>query len=272
MYGRKKDNFESWGCGKEYSLVRKLGKGSYGEVAEAISHRNNNVHCAIKQMERIFDEKTDAKRAYREIHILRHLHHPNIIGLFDVILTTVQTAEEGQKMLESEEASRATDAEAEGPRADIWGNLRAAGGGASRSPLDRVKTGNLYLVFEFMDTDLQKIMRSSQFMSAEHVKFILYQILAGLKYLHSANVIHRDLKPANILISCTDCTIKIADFGLARVVREDVANYHPEVDRQSLDMGKTGTADGDTNVRKTATVSLLHTLSSSIVSLIITNI
>ncbi len=61
-------------------------------------------------------------------------------------------------------------------------------------------------------------------MSADHVRFILYQILCGLKYLHSSNVIHRDLKPANILISCSDCTIKIADFGLARVVQPDIAN------------------------------------------------
>ena len=40
--------------------------------------------------------------------------------------------------------------------------------------------------------------------------------------MHSANVIHRDIKPANILVSCVDCSVKIADFGLARVVEVDV--------------------------------------------------
>lgn len=44
---------------------------------------------------------------------------------------------------------------------------------------------------------------------------IIYNILVGLKYLHSANILHRDLKPANILIN-DDCSIKICDFGLAR--------------------------------------------------------
>lgn len=78
--------------------------------------------------------------------------------------------------------------------------------------------GHLYLVFDFVDTDLSKIIRSNQYMTKGHVQFILYQLLLGLKYMHSMNVIHRDIKPANILVSCVDCSVKIADFGLARVV------------------------------------------------------
>jgi len=49
---------------------------------------------------------------------------------------------------------------------------------------------------------------------------MLYQILLGLKYMHSAGIVHRDLKPANILIN-EDCTIKICDYGLARGFNED---------------------------------------------------
>ena len=43
----------------------------------------------------------------------------------------------------------------------------------------------------------------------------MYQILRGLKYLHSARIIHRDLKPRNIFVS-KNCELRIADFGLAR--------------------------------------------------------
>ncbi|GFO27629.1 mitogen-activated protein kinase [Plakobranchus ocellatus] len=45
-------------------------------------------------------------------------------------------------------------------------------------------------------------------------------ILRGLKYIHSANVLHRDLKPSNLLLNTT-CDLKICDFGLARVADPD---------------------------------------------------
>lgn len=71
------------------------------------------------------------------------------------------------------------------------------------------------MVTEFMSSDLMQIIYSDNALSEDHIKFILFQILSGLKYLHSANIIHRDLKPSNILIN-EDCEIKICDFGLAR--------------------------------------------------------
>lgn len=218
-------DFSDWAeIGPDYDIIRILGKGSYGKVAEARDKRRVNQKVAVKQMEQIFQDWTDAKRAYREMHILRHLKHDNIVGLIDVVSTTLRTCEEGQGLLQAEEEQqrlKATEAANEG---------RGNRGGPSwrrpstRSPLDQMRLGNLYLVFEFMDTDLSRIIKSNQHMSVEQIQFITYQIFAGLKYMHSANVIHRDLKPANILVSCTDCVVKIADFGLSRVVRSDIAH------------------------------------------------
>uniref|UniRef100_A0A1S4AT63 Mitogen-activated protein kinase 10-like n=2 Tax=Nicotiana TaxID=4085 RepID=A0A1S4AT63_TOBAC len=49
----------------------------------------------------------------------------------------------------------------------------------------------------------------------DRLKKIPLQLLRGVKYLHSANILHRDLKPGNLLINAY-CDLKICDFGLAR--------------------------------------------------------
>jgi serine/threonine protein kinase len=50
---------------------------------------------------------------------------------------------------------------------------------------------DIYMVFPYMDTDLEKLIKDAQFLEADHVKLVLYQVLKALKYLHSANIIHR---------------------------------------------------------------------------------
>ena len=75
----------------------------------------------------------------------------------------------------------------------------------------------LYILMEYCQSDLKKLIRSPIFLTPLHVQNIIYNIFVALKYLHSANVLHRDLKPANILIN-DDCSIKLCDFGLARGV------------------------------------------------------
>jgi serine/threonine protein kinase len=52
-------------------------------------------------------------------------------------------------------------------------------------------------------------------LSFEQAKVLIFNMLCGVNFIHSAGVIHRDLKPSNILIE-SDCTAKICDFGLAR--------------------------------------------------------
>jgi serine/threonine protein kinase len=82
-------------------------------------------------------------------------------------------------------------------------------------PLDAESFDEIYCVFELMETDLASIIKSPQPLSEEHCQFFLYQILRGVKYIHSRNVIHRDLKPRNLLVN-SNCDLKICDFGLAR--------------------------------------------------------
>lgn len=74
----------------------------------------------------------------------------------------------------------------------------------------------LYVITELMQSDLHRIIVSPQPLTSDHVKVFVYQILRGIKYLHSANILHRDIKPGNLLVN-SNCILKICDFGLARI-------------------------------------------------------
>merc|ERR1712130_831992 len=88
-------------------------------------------------------------------------------------------------------------------------------------PPNPLKFDKISAVFEYMPTDLKKILRSKQYFSNLHIEYILYQILLGIKHIHSAGIVHRDLKPENIILN-EECTIRICDFGLARGVEENL--------------------------------------------------
>ncbi|KAK4685937.1 hypothetical protein P7C73_g4198, partial [Tremellales sp. Uapishka_1] len=152
-----------------WSLLRPLGQGAYGLVI-SVQDSLSGEPVAVKLITRVFDKVILARRALREITLLRHFGgHENLTGLID---------------------------------------------------LDHVWPGyhEIYLYMEPMEADLHQIVRSGQPLSNAHIQFFLYQLLRGMKYIHSANVIHRDLKPGNLLVN-SDCELKICDFGLARGYR-----------------------------------------------------
>jgi serine/threonine protein kinase len=77
---------------------------------------------------------------------------------------------------------------------------------------------DLYIISDLLETDLSSVIKSPQPLSDEHVQFFIYQVLRGVKYLHTSTpaITHRDLKPRNLLVN-SNCDLKLCDFGLARV-------------------------------------------------------
>jgi p38 MAP kinase len=68
-----------------------------------------------------------------------------------------------------------------------------------------------YLVTELLGTDLHRLLTSRP-LEKQFIQYLLYQILRGFKYVHSAGVVHLDLKPSNILVN-ENCDLKV-DSGL----------------------------------------------------------
>ncbi|EGR30404.1 mitogen-activated protein kinase 2, putative [Ichthyophthirius multifiliis] len=91
-------------------------------------------------------------------------------------------------------------------------------------PSDLKKFDTIYVVTEYCQSDLKKLFKSPIHLQMIQIKTLTYNILTGIKYLHSSEVLHRDLKPANVLIN-EDCSVKICDFGLARSV-EGITGAH----------------------------------------------
>ncbi|CAL9181675.1 unnamed protein product [Musa hybrid cultivar] len=100
---------------------------------------------------------------------------------------------------------------------------------------DKNKDGQtiLYLVFEYMDTDLKKYIRSfrqnHEQIPPETVKILMYQLCKGIAFCHGRGVLHRDLKPHNLLMDRKTMMLKIADLGLSRAFTIPLKKYTHEI-------------------------------------------
>ena len=63
-------------------------------------------------------------------------------------------------------------------------------------------------------------------LNEQFVRRIAAQLLLALSYAHRRGIIHRDIKPSNILLT-QEGTVKVADFGIARIVEEEDATGAP---------------------------------------------
>jgi mitogen-activated protein kinase 1/3 len=156
-----------------YQMIRTIGSGAYGVVISARDVKTD-TNVAIKMVPKAFSDEIDAKRILREIKLLKHFHHDNIVRIVDMMPPNCEFLQD---------------------------------------------YNDVYLVADLMETDLHRIIYSKQKLSTDHVQYFIYQVLRGLKYIHSCRVLHRDLKPSNLLVN-SNCDLKICDFGLARGINE----------------------------------------------------
>ncbi|KAF1815372.1 Pkinase-domain-containing protein [Eremomyces bilateralis CBS 781.70] len=80
----------------------------------------------------------------------------------------------------------------------------------------------VYIVLELApEGELFNWIVMKQKLTETEARKVFVQLFQGLKYLHDRNIVHRDIKPENILLTDKNLTIKVADFGLAKIIGEE---------------------------------------------------
>uniref|UniRef100_A0A8C1FHZ6 mitogen-activated protein kinase n=1 Tax=Cyprinus carpio carpio TaxID=630221 RepID=A0A8C1FHZ6_CYPCA len=163
---RQELNKTIWEVPERYQNLSPVGSGAYGSVCSSLDTKTG-LRVAVKKLSRPFQSIIHAKRTYRELRLLKHMKHENVIGLLDVFT----------------------------PATCLAG------------------FDDVYLVTHLMGADLNNIVKCQK-LTDDHVQFLIYQILRGLK----------DLKPGNLAVN-EDCELKILDFGLARLTDDEMTGY-----------------------------------------------
>uniref|UniRef100_A0A4W3JCH5 mitogen-activated protein kinase n=1 Tax=Callorhinchus milii TaxID=7868 RepID=A0A4W3JCH5_CALMI len=168
---RQELNKTLWEVPDRYQNLTPVGSGAYGSVCSAYDTRTRQK-VAIKKLSRPFQSLIHGRRTYRELRLLKHMKHENVIGLLDVFTpaTSLENFHE------------------------------------------------VYLVTNLMGADLNNIVKCQK-LTDDHVQFLAYQLLRGLKV---TNIY--DLKPSNLAVN-EDCELRILDFGLARQTDDEMTGY-----------------------------------------------
>ncbi|KAI9560983.1 hypothetical protein GHT06_011939 [Daphnia sinensis] len=164
------------GDSSHYEEIALIGNGAYGTVYKARDTANEGQMVALKKVRVPLTEEGVPMSTLREISLLKQM-----------------------EKYEHPNIVRLLDI-CHGPR------------------LEHEQQLVLYMVFEHVDQDLASYLERcpSPGLGAERIKYLMYQILSGVDFLHANRIVHRDLKPQNVLVTAAG-QVKLADFGLARI-------------------------------------------------------
>jgi serine/threonine-protein kinase len=160
-----------------YRVERELGQGGMATVYLAHDLKHDRK-VAIKVLRPELAATIGADRFLSEIRTVAALSHPNILPLFD-----------------SGVASLTTD--------------------AGQSTAD---SGLLFYVMPFIEGEtLRARMTREKALPLEDALKLTREVADALAHAHAQGVVHRDIKPANVMADLTGDSVKVTDFGIARI-------------------------------------------------------
>ena len=160
-----------------------IGEGTFGKVFKARIQNDKDPgrYYALKMIKMDNDKEGFPITAMREIKLLKQLDHENIVNLREIVTSS--------------------------------GLATTASFGSTAD--SKSSRGQVYLVFDYAEHDLQGVLEKGVEFDKNHFKCLVKQLIEGMAYLHERGIMHRDIKGGNILLT-KNGVIKIADFGLAR--------------------------------------------------------
>jgi hypothetical protein len=139
-----------------YTLLKPIGHGAYGVVCSAMDNTTGEK-VAIKKINKAFEHLTDTKRTLREIKILQHFQHENVIRI-----------------------RRSTPTPPHPPTHPPTHPITTPPRDILR-PISYDRFDDVYIVSELMDTDLHQIIASPQPLTDDHCQYFLYQVRLRLR-------------------------------------------------------------------------------------------
>ncbi|XP_036402952.1 interferon-induced, double-stranded RNA-activated protein kinase isoform X2 [Megalops cyprinoides] len=167
----------------DYDTIQRIGKGGFGNVFKA-KRKLEDKYFAVKIVQ-------STKKALREVGALAELEHPHIVRYYTAWI------EDTKYQSESSDGNSSTNSGSNSSAQYLYIQMELCEEGTLREWINQKNHDR--------DKDPKR---------EKDALRIFRQIVEGVTYIHSKNLIHRDLKPLNILFG-NDKGVKIGDFGLA---------------------------------------------------------
>jgi serine/threonine protein kinase len=182
-----------------YNIIENIGNGSFGSVFKCINNIDSQTYALkiVKLNANKFD------KILREVKLMASFDHPNIIKYYCswIDYNNIDLVEHSESDSESNNGSESSQ---------------------PLIPFNYLDNYYLFIQMELCSESLTYYLESKEFIYNDRL-IIFHQIVKGLNYLHSKDVIHRDLKPSNILFD-THGNIKISDFGMS--IKQSLPNIN----------------------------------------------
>ena len=176
----------------KYQIRRELGKGAMGVVYEGfdpVIERVVAIKTILPQQLGAEESQSAMARFKREAQAAGRLNHPHIVGIYDY----------GEVVAEDDHTMVAAPSDAQGQEKRV-----------------------AFIAMEFVKgKELRDYFEANERFALPEVQRIMGEMLSALGHAHSNGVVHRDMKPANLIV-LDDGSIKVADFGIARVEKSEL--------------------------------------------------